>query len=93
MGARQRALAAGEAARPPTPRHVAMSWAARLKRVFRIGIERCARCGGWLEIIASIEQPAVIARILAHLERASAQPSQFELPLGARAPPVQPARR
>src|SRR5690606_31146037 len=32
-------------ARPPTPKHVAMNWARRLKRVFGIQIESCARCG------------------------------------------------
>jgi hypothetical protein len=91
LGARPRSPAAGEAAGGPPPRHLAMSWAARLQRVFRVEIDRCARCGGRLEIIASIEQPAVIARILAHLQHRSAEPSQVELPLGARAPPVQPA--
>jgi hypothetical protein len=40
-----------------------------LKRVFAIEIDGCARCGGKLTIIASIEEPAVIARILAHLQR------------------------
>ena len=66
-----------------------MSWARRLKRVFGIEIEACARCGGKLAIIASIEQPEVIARILAHM--ATTAPGQFqpELPLGARAPPSQ----
>jgi hypothetical protein len=53
--------------KPITPRHVAMSWARRLKRVF--GIDVRARCGGKLEIIASIEEPRVIAKILAHLEK------------------------
>jgi enoyl-CoA hydratase/carnithine racemase len=32
----------------------------RLKRVFAIEIERCYRCGGGLEVIASIEEPALI---------------------------------
>lgn len=32
-------------------------------------IEACARCGGKLKILASIEEPAVIATMLAHLER------------------------
>ena len=75
-------------AEPPTPRHVAMSWAQRLKRVFGIEIEACVRCGGNLRIIASIEEPAVIARILAHLERTVLEPYQPERPLGARAPPL-----
>jgi hypothetical protein len=40
-----------------------------LKRVFGIEIEHCLRCGGKLKIIASIEDPAVIAKILSHLQR------------------------
>jgi len=44
-----------------------MSWAQRLKRVFAIDIETCPKCGGHLRVIASIEQPAVIERILDHL--------------------------
>ena len=67
MGAAQQPPA--DPARPPTPRHVAMSWARRLKRVFGIEIEDCARCGGKLRIIASIEEPEVIAKILSHLRR------------------------
>lgn len=46
-----------------------MSWAQRLKRVFRIDIEACARCGGKLKVIANIEEPEVIAKILAQLQR------------------------
>ena len=75
--------------KPTTPRYVAMNWAMRLKRVFGIDIEASARCGGKLAIIASIEEPAVIAKILAHLERTVPDHYQPELPLGARAPPAQ----
>ena len=32
--------------RTPPERHAAMTWAQRLKRVFNIDIEVCARCGG-----------------------------------------------
>jgi hypothetical protein len=66
-----------------------MTWAQRLKRVFGIDIDTCARCGGKLKVIASIEEPEAIAKILAHLEKTT--PDQFrpELPLGARAPPQQ----
>jgi len=39
------------------PRHLAMSWVQRLKRVFAIEIATCARCGGKLKVIASIEEP------------------------------------
>jgi hypothetical protein len=72
---------------PATARHVAMTWARRLKRVFGIEIEHCTRCGGKIAIIASIEDPQVIAKILAHLERTSPDQNQIELPLGGRAPP------
>ncbi|MEO0971885.1 MAG: hypothetical protein AAFX85_02225 [Pseudomonadota bacterium] len=44
-----------------------MSWAQRLKPVFRIEIERCARCGGAVRVIAAIEDPAEVERILAHV--------------------------
>jgi len=64
-----------------------MSWARRLKRVFGVEIDQCARCGGKLRVSASIEAPAVIATILAHLEHSASEPHQPELPLGARAPP------
>jgi hypothetical protein len=80
---------AGEPEQPPTPRHVAMNWARRLKRVFGIDIEACARCGGKLKVIASIEEPQVIAKILAHLAHTNPEQYQSELPLGARAPPQQ----
>ena len=58
-------------------------------RLFGIDIEACARCGGKLKVIASIEEPAVIAKILAHLERAAPEQHQAALPLGARASPAQ----
>jgi len=56
-----------------------MSWARLLKRVFDIDIERC-ECGGQLKIVAAIEEPVVIVRILTHLG------------LPAHAPPRAPAR-
>jgi hypothetical protein len=45
--------------------------------------------GGNLRIIASIEQPEVIAKILSHLEHTAPQPHSPQLPLGARGPPLQ----
>jgi hypothetical protein len=90
-GARAGVLPTPARGSPPAPRHVAMSWARRLKRVFGVEIERCARCDGRLAIIASIEEPAVIARMLAHVERTwparSAAAPSGEPPVGARAPP------
>jgi hypothetical protein len=87
VGAAQQPVA--DPVQPPPPRHVAMSWARRLKRVFGIEIDTCQRCGGNLRIIASIEQPEVIAKILAHLERVAPEPYSAEWPLSARAPPSQ----
>ena len=82
-------MSGADAVKPSSPRHVAMSWARRLKRVFGVEIEGCARCGGELKIIASIEEPQLIAKILSHLERAAPEQYQSELPLGARGPPAQ----
>ena len=45
-----------------------MTWEQRLKRVFNIDVEICSECGGDIRIIASIEDPAVIQKILAHLD-------------------------
>jgi hypothetical protein len=64
-GTRAAAAANGEVS--GSDRQRAMSWAQRLKRVFAIDIETCRQCGGKLRVIASIEEPAVIERILDHL--------------------------
>ena len=68
-----------------------MSGARRLERLFGIEIATCACCGGKLRIIASIDEPQVIARILAHRERTASEQYSPELPLEARAPPVHSA--
>jgi hypothetical protein len=68
----------GDAPPPSAPARI--SWARLLKRVFAIDIEQCPHCGGPLTIIAAIEHPPVIAKILTHLG------------LSARAPPRAPAR-
>ena len=57
-----------------------MCWARLLKRVFDLDLEHCPQCGGNMKIIAAIEEPAVIVKILTHLG------------LPARAPPRSPAR-
>ena len=41
--------------------------AQRLKRVFGIEIDRCEKCGGKVKVIACIEDPEVIDKILKHL--------------------------
>ena len=45
-----------------------MTWAQRLKRVFGIDIETCPTCGGAAQLIACIEDPGVIEKILSHLK-------------------------
>jgi len=44
-----------------------MRWGQRLKRVFKLDAETCPRCGGTAKVIASIEDPPVIERILKKL--------------------------
>jgi hypothetical protein len=90
-GAARPPVSGADPTKPSTPRHMAMSWARRLKRVFGVEIVCCARCGGQLKIIASIEEPQLIAKILSHLERAAPEQYQSELPLGACGPPLQPS--
>ncbi len=70
----------------PTSKDVRMNWARRLKRVFGIEIEQCVRCGGRLKVIASIEEPELIERILAH-RRERGEEAAPTASLGARAPP------
>ena len=53
--------------RTPAERQAAMGWAQRLKRVFQIDVETCPNCGGTVKVIACIEDPPVIERILRHL--------------------------
>lgn len=67
-----------------------MTWAKRLKRVFYIDIKTCNECGGDVRIIASIEDPAVIQKILAHLDRKVAFSGSRLLP-DCRASPSLPA--
>ena len=64
-----------------------MTWARRLKRVFKIDIETCSKCGGEMKIIASIEDPTVIHQILAHLKNKLASTDTPVLP-ACRAPPA-----
>jgi hypothetical protein len=45
-------------------------WAELMQRSFGYDVLACPRCGGRLELIALIEPPRVIRRILTHLPRA-----------------------
>ncbi|PLY13876.1 MAG: hypothetical protein C0631_12685 [Sedimenticola sp.] len=46
----------------------------RLRRVFNIDIEICSVCGESIRVVACIEAPEVIGKILAHLEKKSPGP-------------------
>ena len=71
----------------PVSERQKMTWAQRLKRVFNIDVTICNRCGGAVKIIACIEDPSVIKKILEHLDTKSmALTSANQLP-EPRAPP------
>jgi hypothetical protein len=70
----------------PASKDVRMNWARRLKRVFGIEIEQCMRCGGRLKVIASIQEPELIERILAHRRERGGE-GATTVSLGARRPP------
>ena len=65
---------------PSASTRARLSWAQLLKRVFAIDITTCPQCGGPLTLLAAIEDPTVIVKILAHLG------------LPTRAPPKAPGR-
>src|SRR5262249_25812528 len=49
------------------------TWAALMRRAFNLDVLRCPRCAGRMELIATVDDPAVIHRILAHLALPSAR--------------------
>ena len=61
-----------ETDRPLAP----LSWAERLKRVFKLDIEVCPKCGGRLCVIAAITEPNAIQKILDHVHQQQAPPRQ-----------------
>ena len=63
------------------PKHYA--WAALFQRIFAIDILDCSDCGGRLRLVATIDQPEVIEKILRHL----GLPVDAPLPTPARDPP------
>ena len=67
-------------------KHQSMTWAQRLKRIFNIDIETCEQCRGAVKVIASIEDPLVIQKILSHLNTKNDEVVEL-LPPQSRAPP------
>ena len=58
----------------------AWSWAALMHRAFAIDVLACPHCGGRLRLIGTLHDPAVIRKILAHLEIAPSGPSPGPAP-------------
>lgn len=71
-------------ARPSARRGSNWLWAELMQRSFGFDVLACARCGGRFELIAVIEQAAVVRRILNHL----GLPADVPTPRPARAPPI-----
>ena len=71
----------------PAEKQTSITWAKRLKRVFDIDIETCSECGDEVRIIASIEDPVVISKILAYLDAKATLAATGLLP-ECRAPPL-----
>ena len=79
-GKRKKHQPADEADQTPAEKRVSITWAKRLKRVFKIDIETCDKCGGDVRIIASIEDPAVIRTLLVYLDKKRAMAADNGLP-------------
>ena len=79
--------AAGAGDPPPAANGL---WAEFIRRSFGFDVLECPRCGGRLQLIAVIEDPAVIERILRHLGLPTDIP---EAPARAAAPDAVPSRR
>ena len=54
-----------EGAGAPRPR--SWTWALLMRRAVDLDVLRCPRCAGRMQLIATIEDPGVIQRILSHL--------------------------
>ena len=62
----------------PAPRD--WNWAALMHRAFAIDVLACAHCGGRLRLIATLHDPAVIPKILAHVGVGPSGPSPGPAP-------------
>ena len=63
-----------------------MIWARRLTRVFDVHVETCSKCGGAVKVIACVEDPVDIDKILTHLNE-KATSAGMGLLSQVRAPP------
>ena len=78
------AQAQSEVDKPPAPAAKRIAWARLLKRVFGIDVSICPKCSGQIKIIAAIEDPKVIKKILDHMGIPSTAPRLHP----ARGPPA-----
>jgi hypothetical protein len=58
----------------------AWSWAALMHRAFGVDVLACPHCGGRLRLIATLHDPAVIRKLLAHVGMARSGPSSGPAP-------------
>ena len=84
-GRGHKAKASGPEEATPVKSRASMSWAQRLKRVFNIDIEICSVCSGTMKVIACIEDPLVIKKILTHQRDKALCLDTVGLPEGATA--------
>jgi hypothetical protein len=56
-----------EEATPHRTRPKYRAWADLMRRAFEADVLACPRCGGRMTVLATIQDPAVIHRILTHL--------------------------
>src|SRR6266705_6169390 len=64
----------------------AWSWAALMHRAFALDVLACPNCGGRLRLIATLHDPAVIRKLLAHLGISGPSPGPAPPELSAAAP-------
>jgi len=79
-GKRKKCHSVDDTDQTPAEKRASMTWAKRLKRVFDVDIETCSECGGDVRIIASIEDPAVIKKILVYLNDTASSAATALLP-------------
>jgi hypothetical protein len=65
------------------PEHRRKTWAELLSHSFAVDVLKCDKCGGKMEPIATINDPAIIKKILNHL----GLPSEAPVRSHPRAPP------
>jgi hypothetical protein len=70
----------------PQQRAARRDWAQLMRRAFDFDVLSCPRCGDRMRLMATIEHPAVVRRILTHLGLSTEVPAA----LPARSPPTAP---